>query len=277
MWFVIYIIVGLVCGFVTKTMNEEKGYDGGFLWGFFLTILGIIVVAVRPYNPDKNKDTKNDYHSRERKNDDPYGLYVKSDFLRSENMSEDEISEWLNEKGFGEYVQTFKDNDLMDVKLLKSLTDSDLEKLGIASMGKRKSLLYLLANEMYKKMEFEGEKDDFVIEDGQVLGGVNGQILKRTYWCRNNLESVIIQDGIHYIGVEAFQGCNNLKSVVLPVTISSIDNSAFEDCPKLERIRFLGNKQQWALVKRGLCWNKNVAPNFKISVKANDGSDVLLK
>ena len=277
MWFVIYIIVGLVCGFVTKTMNEEKGYDGGFLWGFFLTILGIIVVAVRPYNPDKNKDTKNDYHSRERKNDDPYGLYVKSDFLQSENMSEDEISEWLNEKGFGEYVQSFKDNDLMDVQLLKSLTDSDLEKLGIASMGKRKTLLLLFANELYKEKKVEIEKDDSVVMDGQTIGGVDGQIRKRTYWSRNDLKSIIIKDGIQYIGVEAFQECRNLTSVVLPVSISSIDNSAFEDCPNLERIHFLGTKQQWALVRRGLCWNKNVAPNFKISVKANDGSDVLLK
>ena len=49
MWFLIYIILGLICGFVTKSMNEEKGYTGGFWWGFFLDILGIIVIAVRPY------------------------------------------------------------------------------------------------------------------------------------------------------------------------------------------------------------------------------------
>jgi len=277
MWFVIYIIVGLVCGFITKTMNEEKGYEGGFLWGFLLTLLGIIVIAVRPYNPDRNRATRNEHSSAPKKNDDPYGLYVKSDFLQSEIMSEEEITEWLKEKGFGEYVQSFKDNDLMDAQLLKSLTDNDLEKLGIASMGKRKTLLLLFANELYKEKKVEIEKDDSVVMDGQTIGGVDGQIRKRTYWSRNDLKSIIIKDGIHYIGVEAFQECRNLTSVVLPVSISSIDNSAFEDCPNLERIHFLGTKQQWALVRRGLCWNKNVAPNFKISVKANDGSDVLLK
>lgn len=48
--FLVYIIVGVICGFITKSMNESKGYDGGFWWGFLLTIIGIIVVAVRPFN-----------------------------------------------------------------------------------------------------------------------------------------------------------------------------------------------------------------------------------
>lgn len=54
MGFLVYLIVGVICGFITKSMNESKGYDGGFLWGFLLTIIGIIVVAVRPYAPTSN-------------------------------------------------------------------------------------------------------------------------------------------------------------------------------------------------------------------------------
>jgi hypothetical protein len=49
LYLIIYLIAGVVCGFITKSMNESKGYDGGFAWGFFLDIIGIIVVAVRPY------------------------------------------------------------------------------------------------------------------------------------------------------------------------------------------------------------------------------------
>lgn len=275
MWFFIYIILGLICGFVTKSMNEEKGYEGGFWWGFFLDILGIIVIAVRPYNPDRNK-SKDAHIPVTRKDNDPYGLYVKTDFMRTEIMTEDEIDEWFKEKGYEDYLQSFKDNDLLDVKILKSLTEDDLEKLGITSMGKRKALLLLFSNELYKETEYEGEKDSYVIQDVQTLSGVNGQIQKKTYWNRNDLKSVIIEEGIHYIGVEAFKGCKNLKCVILPVSISSIDNSAFEDCPNLERIRFLGNKQQWALVRRGLCWDNNVSPDFKISVRSKDGSDIIL-
>lgn len=51
---VIGIIGGLIycciCGFVSKTINENKGYEGGFWWGFILGILGIIVVACKSEN-----------------------------------------------------------------------------------------------------------------------------------------------------------------------------------------------------------------------------------
>lgn len=39
-------------------MNQEKGYDGGFAWGFFLGIIGIIVVAVRPYNKTQSAPSR---------------------------------------------------------------------------------------------------------------------------------------------------------------------------------------------------------------------------
>lgn len=50
MGFIFVIIIGIICGCITKSMNEKKGYDGGFWWGFLLSIIGIIVVAVRPFN-----------------------------------------------------------------------------------------------------------------------------------------------------------------------------------------------------------------------------------
>ena len=39
---------GCVFGAVTKAINRNRGKDGGFWWGFFLGIIGIIIVAVRP-------------------------------------------------------------------------------------------------------------------------------------------------------------------------------------------------------------------------------------
>ena len=49
-----YIVGGLaVCiilGIVTKKMNESKGYSGGFAWGFWLNLIGVIVVACKPDN-----------------------------------------------------------------------------------------------------------------------------------------------------------------------------------------------------------------------------------
>lgn len=45
---IIALIYGVVCGFVSKSINNNRGRDGGFWWGFFLGVIGIIVVAVRP-------------------------------------------------------------------------------------------------------------------------------------------------------------------------------------------------------------------------------------
>lgn len=46
-WAVVTIIVACVMGVITKKINESKGYYGGFAWGFWLGIIGIIVVACR--------------------------------------------------------------------------------------------------------------------------------------------------------------------------------------------------------------------------------------
>ena len=50
-YFVISFTVCIICGLISKAINIGKGYDGGFAWGFFLGILGIIVVAIRPHVP----------------------------------------------------------------------------------------------------------------------------------------------------------------------------------------------------------------------------------
>ena len=42
------LIFNIICGAISEKINREKGYDGGFAWGFLLCILGIVVTAVRP-------------------------------------------------------------------------------------------------------------------------------------------------------------------------------------------------------------------------------------
>ena len=43
------LIFNIICGAISEKINREKGYDGGFAWGFLLCIIGIVVTAVRPY------------------------------------------------------------------------------------------------------------------------------------------------------------------------------------------------------------------------------------
>lgn len=42
------IIDGVIFGYVANIMGKEKGYDGCFWWGFFLSFIGAILVGLRP-------------------------------------------------------------------------------------------------------------------------------------------------------------------------------------------------------------------------------------
>jgi len=52
------IIYGVIFGFITSHVAESKGYEGGFAWGFWLGIIGLLVVGFRPNKP---KAQKNDH------------------------------------------------------------------------------------------------------------------------------------------------------------------------------------------------------------------------
>ncbi len=55
------------------------------------------------------------------------------------------IAEWLEKLGLGQYAQRFAENDITFV-ILPDLTDQDLEKIGVASLGHRRLLLRAIAD-----------------------------------------------------------------------------------------------------------------------------------
>jgi len=55
-----------------------------------------------------------------------------------------DVADWLDGLGFGQYARVFADNDITS-DLLAGLTDEDLRELGIASLGHRKRLLAAIA------------------------------------------------------------------------------------------------------------------------------------
>jgi class 3 adenylate cyclase len=55
-----------------------------------------------------------------------------------------QIAEWLERLGLSEYAQRFAENDI-DFTILSDVTDQDLEKIGIASLGHRRKLLRAIA------------------------------------------------------------------------------------------------------------------------------------
>jgi hypothetical protein len=51
-----------------------------------------------------------------------------------------QIVDWLKQLGMHEYIQHFVENDI-DFAILDNLTDQDLEKIGVRSLGHRRKLL----------------------------------------------------------------------------------------------------------------------------------------
>ncbi len=55
-----------------------------------------------------------------------------------------QVADWLEKLGLGQYAQRFTENDI-DFALLIKLTDVDLKELGVTSLGHRKRLLEAIA------------------------------------------------------------------------------------------------------------------------------------
>src|SRR5258708_34277418 len=51
-----------------------------------------------------------------------------------------DLAEWLGRLGLGQYAQTFAKNNI-EYSVLQDLTENDLKKLGVSSLGHRKKLL----------------------------------------------------------------------------------------------------------------------------------------
>ena len=56
-----------------------------------------------------------------------------------------QIANWLEKLGMSEYAQRFAENDI-DFTILGDLSDQDLEKIGVASLGHRRKLLRAIAD-----------------------------------------------------------------------------------------------------------------------------------
>src|SRR5262252_7395320 len=56
-----------------------------------------------------------------------------------------QIVDWLEKLGLGQYAQRFAENDI-DFDILSDLTEQDLEKTGVTSVGHRRKLLRAIAN-----------------------------------------------------------------------------------------------------------------------------------
>ncbi len=45
---VVYVVQGMIFGFAAQQIAESKGYSTGFAWGFWLGVIGLVVVGLKP-------------------------------------------------------------------------------------------------------------------------------------------------------------------------------------------------------------------------------------
>lgn len=66
-----YLVTAIIWGIITYSVNNNKGYYGGFWWGFFLGFIGLIVVACKTdnrtlaYYRSQEEETVHRYNSNE--------------------------------------------------------------------------------------------------------------------------------------------------------------------------------------------------------------------
>lgn len=65
------------------------------------------------------------------------------------------------------------------------------------------------------------------------------KILNRVFSGWNGLTSVIIPDGVTFIGYGAFNSCYNLQEITIPATVTVISQEAIAYCDRLNRVTIL--------------------------------------
>jgi len=79
-----------------------------------------------------------------------------------------QIVEWLEKLGLAQYAHRFAENDIT-FAILPDLTDQDLEKIGVASLGHRRQLLRAIG-------ELKGAAEPGTVAVAPIAAAVTGPL-----------------------------------------------------------------------------------------------------
>ena len=133
-------------------------------------------------------------------------------------------------------VDAFVDS-LSQVSMLQSCRKIVID----AVITPAKPIKWSISGEMKWRLEDDGE---LVISAASLKGRMQDFLQDATFpfsnapWNnkRDNITSVMIEDGITRIGDHAFLGCYNLRSITIPDSVVHIGRSAFNGCTSLKNI-----------------------------------------
>lgn len=84
----------------------------------------------------------------------------------------------------------------------------------------------------------------------------------------DEIEEIVVPEGVETIGMWAFAHCRGLRIVSLPDTVREIGSGAFGGCARLERINFEGTCDAWLATRKDKSLNRD---NGKLSILCLDG------
>lgn len=118
---------------------------------------------------------------------------------------------------------------------------------GTITAGKKHTFRIEIDRKIAESPEHSTEESKLVIENG-VLVGLKDHSLTRVvlpanvksiapgaFW-KSKIESLVLNEGLEFIGVQAFAKSQNLASVTFPASLKKIGEHAFEDCTALAEI-----------------------------------------
>lgn len=78
----------------------------------------------------------------------------------------------------------------------------------------------------------------------------NGTVSEATPWnaAITAITEVVINEGITYIGKDAFRGASKLAKITLPTSLDSVGENAFYGCSKMANIYYKGTPAQWVSI-----------------------------
>lgn len=91
-----------------------------------------------------------------------------------------------------------------------------------------------------------------------VISGYSNDIARNVFENCQNIEEIVIEDGVVSIGEDAFKGCTSLSEVTTPDTLLTIEDGAFENCDSLYSLRIGAGIESIGDAFRGCIYFENL-------------------
>ena len=116
-----------------------------------------------------------------------------------------------------------------------TVTTTTVDNWEDGDSGKFGDFYYTIQFDGTLSIEYAGT-DAYVDIPAEINGRKVSVVAAEAFRYNENVEHVVIPDGVTEIQTGAFKECSNLKSVVIPESVSEINEDTFLGCDSLESL-----------------------------------------